>query len=97
VTTNEERDPIVNPQQGDILQCPNGVYVLVDYLNGSSVGFMASDEVTGRYYLKGWSNWMKDSIVIERGAPETWSYTSVPTREESTVYLRQRIYRNGPT
>jgi hypothetical protein len=85
----EERDPVLYPEEGDILQRADGVYVLVDYIDGLNVGFMCTNKVTGIYRLKDWAKWMKDSTTVERGSSKTWTL-HLPTREESTNYLQQK-------
>lgn len=90
-----ERDPILNPQPGDILQRPDGTYVLVDYVDALNAGFMCTNQITGSYYLEGWAKWMDGSTVVERGSLEScpWNQPTphIPSRWESTDYLQRRL------
>lgn len=91
------RNPIHEPKPGDILQRPDGQYVLVDSHNECGTGFMCTDRITGTYIkLAWWSTWASNFTVIERG-PEVWPYRDrPPSREESFEYLKRQVAKLTP-
>lgn len=70
-----ERNPLVFPDEGDIVRLPDGKYVLVDMHEPLRTCFTRSDGECGSFdYTAGWERMVKGGIVIQKGSSETWPW-----------------------
>jgi len=105
--TQSTRNPVFNPEEGDILSLGDK-YVLVDWccpfaVVPFAVGFTRSDGTQGGFnYRASWSDFARNFKIVELGSPDKWPWVyegsdreekkkCSPTREESLQYLQDRL------
>lgn len=98
-TEPKRRKPKYNPDEGDIFETVEGVFVLVDWAEMLSVGFRTSDGREGSFnYRDSWARFIGDATLVRYGTPENWPWTydgydmaekkkGGPTKEEALKFL----------
>lgn len=94
------RNPLTNPDEGDVVLLPDGRFILVDFADPFDIGFLADRDWQwgGFRYRDGWEKFVKGATVVQVGTPGNWPWHSdvsarrdkvlvAPTQADSQAYL----------